>query len=39
MSDRFKHTDDDFKYFYDYKEDNIIRPLCIILTQMRGYIK
>ena len=39
ISNRFKHTDDDFKYFYGYKEDNIIRPLYIILTQMRGYIK
>ena len=39
ICDRFKHTNDDFKYFYGYKEDNIIRPLCIILTQMRGHIK
>ena len=34
-----KHTDDDFKYFIGYKEDNIIRPLCITLAQMSGYIK
>ena len=28
-----------FKYFIGYKEDDIIRPLCIILPQMSGYIK
>ena len=25
--------------FFGYQEDNIIRPLCIILPQMSGYIK
>ena len=39
MSDKFKHSDDDFKYFIGYKEDEIVKPLCIILTQMTGYIK
>ena len=34
-----KHTDDDFKNFIGYKEDNIIRPLCITCAQMSGYIK
>ena len=24
ISDKFKHTDDDFKYFIGYQEDNII---------------
>ena len=28
-----------YKYFIGYKEDEIIRPLCIILPQMNGYIK
>ena len=28
-----------FKYFIGYREDNIIRPLCIVLPQMSGYIK
>ena len=32
-------SDDDFKYFIDYKEDDIIKPLCTILLQMSGYIK
>ena len=38
-SDKFKHSDDGFKYFIGSKEDNIIRTLCIILPQMSGYIK
>ena len=38
-SDKFKHSDDGFKYFIDYKEDDIVKPLCIILLQMSGYIK
>ena len=38
-SDKFKHSDDGFKYFTDYKEDDIVKPLCIILLQMSGYIK
>ena len=29
-----------FKYFIGYlHDDNVIRPLCIILPQMSGYIK
>ena len=39
ISDKFKHNNDGFKYSISYKEDNIIRPLCIILPQMSGYIK
>ena len=36
----FKHSDDGFKYFIDYLHDDcVIRPLCIILPQMSGYIK
>ena len=35
ISDRFKHSDDGFKYFIGYKED-IFKPLCIILPQMSG---
>ena len=38
-SDKFKHNDDDFKYFIVYKEDEIVKPLCIILLEMSGYIK
>ena len=39
VSDKFRHSDNGSKYFIGYKEDNIIRPLCIILPQMSGYIK
>ena len=39
VSDKFKHGDDGFKYFIGYKEGKIVKPLCIILPQMSGYIK
>ena len=39
MPDKFKHSDGGFKYFIGYKEGKIIKPLCIILLQMTGYIK
>ena len=39
ISEKFKHSDDGLKYFIDYQEDEIVKPLCIILPQMRGYIK
>ena len=39
VSDKFKHSDDGFKYFIGYKEGEIAKPLCIILPQMTGYIK
>ena len=39
VSDKFKHNDDGFKYFIGYKEGEIVKPLCIILPQMTGYIK
>ena len=36
ISDKFKYSDDDFKYFIGYQEGEIVRPLCIILLQMMG---
>ena len=39
VSDKFKHSDDGFKYFIGYKESEIVKPLCIILPQMTVYIK
>ena len=39
ISNKFEHSDKGFKYFIGYKDDNIIRPLCIILPQMSGFIK
>ena len=38
-SEKFKHSDDGFKYFIGYKEGEIVKPLCIILLQMTGCIK
>ena len=38
VSDRFKHIDDGFTYFIGYQEGKIVKPLCIILPQMSGYI-
>ena len=39
VSDKFMHSDEGFKYFICYQEDEIVKPLCIILPQMSGYIK
>ena len=39
VSDKFKQNDDGLKYFIGYKEDEIVKPLCIILTQMIENIK
>ena len=40
VSYKFKHSDDGFKYFIGYlHDDDVIRPFCIILPQMSGYIK
>ena len=27
------------KYFIGYNDDDVIRPLCILLPQMTGYVK
>ena len=37
VSDKFKHSEEGFKYFIGYQEDKTIKPLCIILPQMNGY--
>ena len=39
VSDKFRHSEEGFKYFIGYQEDKIVQPLCIILPQMNGYIK
>ena len=39
ISDKFKHSDEGFKYLIGYQEDEIVKPSCIILPQMSGYIK
>ena len=40
VSYRIEHNDDVFKYFIGYlHDDDITRPLCIILPQISEYIK
>ena len=39
ISDKFKHNNEGFKYFTGYLEGGIVKPLCIILPQMCGYIE
>ena len=39
VSEKFKHSDECFKYFIGYQEGETLKPLCIILPQMSGYIK
>ena len=39
VSDKFKHNNEDFKYFIGYQEGEIVKPLCIILPRMSEYIK
>ena len=39
VSDKFRHSEESYKYFIGYQEDEIVKPLCIISPQMNGYIK
>ena len=40
VSSRWKLNDETYKYFCGYlNNDDIIKPLCVILPQMNGYIK
>ena len=39
VSDKFKYNNEDFKYFIGYQQGEIVKPLCIILPQISGYIK
>ena len=36
ISDKFRHSDEGFKYFTSYQEGEIVKLLCIILPQMNG---
>ena len=37
-SDKSKHNNEVFKHFIGYQKWKIVKPLCIILPQMSGYI-
>ena len=39
VSTKFKHNNEVFKHFIDYQEGEVVKPLCVILPQMSGYIK
>ena len=39
VSYTFKHNDEGFKHFIGYLEGEIVKPLCIVLPQMSGYVK
>ena len=39
VSDKVKNSEEGYKYFIGYQEDEIVKSLCIILPQMNGYIK
>ena len=39
LSDKFRQSEEGFKYFIGYQEDEIVKPICIMLPQMNGYIK
>ena len=39
VPEKFKNSDEGFKYFIGYQEGEIVKPLCIILPEMSRYIK
>ena len=39
VSSKWKLNDITYKHFYGYLNNDVIKPLCIILPQMNGYIK
>ena len=39
VSDKFNHINNGSRYFIGYQEGEIVKPLCIMLLQMTGYIK
>ena len=39
VSSKWKLNDTTYKYFCGYLNNNVIKPLCVILPQMNGYIK
>ena len=39
VSDKLNHNNNGSRYFIGYQKGEIVKPLCIILPQMSGYIK
>ena len=32
---KFKYTDDSFKYIIGYKEGEVVKPLCIVISYLK----
>ena len=39
VSSKWKLNDTTYQYFCGYLNNDVIKPLCVILPQMNGYIK
>ena len=39
VSSKWKLNDTTYKYFCGYLNNDVIKPFCVILPQMSGYIK
>ena len=39
VSSRYKINDIKYKFFWGYLNNNSVKPLCVILLQVDGYIK
>ena len=39
VSNKWEINDTTYKYFCGYLNNDVIQPLCVILSQMSGYIK
>ena len=39
VSDKFNYNEAGFKYFIGYQKVEIVKPSCIVLPQVSGYIK
>ena len=39
VSSRWKLNDTTYKYFCEYLNNDLIKPLCVVLPKMSGYIK
>ena len=39
VPDKFRQSEEGYKYFIGYQEDEIVKPLYIVLPQTNAYIK
>ena len=39
VSNKWKINENTCKYYAGYCKDDLVRPLCVIMSQMSGYIK